>query len=235
MANNLTLQIGKLTNPLRPSGFENASLDQIFSGIRDQIKQDVTGVVASGANGNVPQVSGGNDLGLKSLGHSISDLSRTISSVLGPLSGGSVSSVASGSSVPSISGGSVISSVVDAAKGGGWTSVLSAINPIAGLFGKLFGSGKQEAEPVLPTFVPNAPVQVEAAVSATSRGFTDVSYGADGLARRIPATPATQPAITVNVQAMDSRSFLDHSDDIARAVRSAMLTMNSINDVVGDL
>ncbi|MCC6585584.1 MAG: hypothetical protein IT168_02595 [Bryobacterales bacterium] len=141
----------------------------------------------------------------------------------------------SGSSVSSIGGGSVISSVVDAARGGGWTSVLSAINPIAGLFGKLFSGGKQETEPVLPTFVPNAAVQVEAAVSATSRGFTDVSYGADSLPRRTPATTSTSPAITVNVQAMDSRSFLDHSDDIARAVRSAMLTMNSINDVVGDL
>ncbi len=228
-------KIGKLTNPVRPSGFESASLDQILSGIRDRIREDVNGGVASGVSGSVAGSNGGNDLSMKSLGNSISDLSRTISGVLGPLSGNSLSGAAGSGSVASIGGGSVISSVVDAAKGGGWTSVLSAINPIAGLLGKLFGGGKEEPEPVLPTFVPNPSVQIEAAVPTISRGFTDISYGADGLARRTPATAGAQPAITVNVQAMDSRSFLDHSDDIARAVRSAMLTMNSLNDVVGDL
>jgi len=43
------------------------------------------------------------------------------------------------------------------------------------------------------------------------------------------------PQITVNVQAMDARSFLDRSSDIAAAVRDAMLNMNSINDVMNDL
>ena len=41
--------------------------------------------------------------------------------------------------------------------------------------------------------------------------------------------------ITVNVQAMDSQSFLDHSSEIAQAVRAAMLNSNSINDVVNNL
>ena len=234
-SNNLTLQIGKLTNPLRPSGFENASLDQILSGLRNGIRDDVKGAVSSTASESVTPNNSGSDLGMKALGNSIGDLSRTISNVLGPLSGGGLSGVTGSSPVSSIGGGSVISSVVDATRGGGWTSVLSAINPIAGLFGKLFGGSKEEPEPVLPTFVPNPSIQLEAAVPAVGRGFTDISYGADSLPRRTQATPAAQPSITVNVQAMDSRSFLDHSDDIARAVRSAMLTMNSINDVVGDL
>jgi hypothetical protein len=43
------------------------------------------------------------------------------------------------------------------------------------------------------------------------------------------------PQITVNVQAMDARSFMDRSNDIAMAVRDAMLNLNSINDVVNDL
>jgi len=43
------------------------------------------------------------------------------------------------------------------------------------------------------------------------------------------------PQINVNVQAMDARSFLDRSSDIAAAVREAMLNLNSINDVVNDL
>ena len=39
------------------------------------------------------------------------------------------------------------------------------------------------------------------------------------------------PQINVNIQAMDTQSFLDHSDEIAQAVRQAMLSLNSINDV----
>ena len=46
---------------------------------------------------------------------------------------------------------------------------------------------------------------------------------------------AAAPQFTFNVQAMDARSFMDRSGDIALAVRDAMLNLNSINDVVNDL
>lgn len=49
------------------------------------------------------------------------------------------------------------------------------------------------------------------------------------------AGQGTSPQITIQVQAMDSRSFLDHSHDIAQAVREAMLNMHALNDVVNDL
>ena len=49
-------------------------------------------------------------------------------------------------------------------------------------------------------------------------------------------TAQTAPQITVNVSAMDSQSFLDHSTDISEAlVREAMLNMHPINDVVASL
>ncbi len=41
--------------------------------------------------------------------------------------------------------------------------------------------------------------------------------------------------VNVQVQAMDSRSFLDHSQEIARAVREAMLNSHALNDVVSEL
>lgn len=50
-----------------------------------------------------------------------------------------------------------------------------------------------------------------------------------------PGTAAPAPQITVNVQAMDAQSLMDRSRDIAEAVRGAMLTMSSINDVVNEL
>jgi len=43
------------------------------------------------------------------------------------------------------------------------------------------------------------------------------------------------PQITVQVQTMDARSFLDNSDQIAQAVRGAMLNLSAINDVVNEL
>jgi hypothetical protein len=65
--------------------------------------------------------------------------------------------------------------------------------------------------------------------SGTTSGTT--SGGANGSGSGSGAAPQ----ITFNVQAMDARSFMDRSSDIAAAVRDAMLNLNSINDVVNDL
>ncbi len=70
-----------------------------------------------------------------------------------------------------------------------------------------------------------------------------IDYGQDGMPRPIrtatsgnSSTPANwAPAVTVQVQAIDSRSFLDHSDEIARAVREAILNAHSLGDVVSEL
>jgi hypothetical protein len=63
------------------------------------------------------------------------------------------------------------------------------------------------------------------------------SPGSSGGGSGAPSGPSGAGAaqITVNVQAMDSQSFLDHSNEIAQAVRAAMLNSNSINDVVNNL
>jgi hypothetical protein len=49
------------------------------------------------------------------------------------------------------------------------------------------------------------------------------------------SAPATTTQITVQVQAMDSQSFLDHSNDIALAVRQAMLQSSVLNDVIREV
>ena len=63
------------------------------------------------------------------------------------------------------------------------------------------------------------------------RSYAEVA--ASGCARATVSGAA--PQITVNVQAMDARSFMDRSNDIALAVRDAMLNLNAINDVVNEL
>lgn len=46
---------------------------------------------------------------------------------------------------------------------------------------------------------------------------------------------ASSPSINVHVQALDSQSFITRSNDIAKAVKSAMLNSHSLNDVVAEI
>jgi hypothetical protein len=60
-----------------------------------------------------------------------------------------------------------------------------------------------------------------------------VSYSEAGQPRGQAAN--TSPQVTIQVSAMDSQSFLDHSDQIAAAVKQAILNSNSLNDVISEL
>jgi hypothetical protein len=83
----------------------------------------------------------------------------------------------------------------------------------------------------MPRTYSAAPTGSSAPASGTAS--TGGTAGGSG----VPSGPSGGGAaqITVNVQAMDSQSFLDHSNEIAQAVRAAMLNSNSINDVVNNL
>jgi hypothetical protein len=74
-------------------------------------------------------------------------------------------------------------------------------------------------------------VTVNAGVGSAGPGAFAVDPADGGLPR--PAPASTQ--ITVHVQAMDSKSFLDHSNDIAMAVRQAMLESTALNDVIREV
>jgi hypothetical protein len=108
----------------------------------------------------------------------------------------------------------------------------------------LFGGGDSETASTLTKYAMPSSLSFEAA--DTGDGLSNADYDQTGRARAYggpglsePSGYATSganaPQITVNVQAMDSQSFLDRSTDIAAAVRHAMLNSNSINDVVNDL
>ena len=128
---------------------------------------------------------------------------------------------------------------------GGGLSLL----PLISIFTSLFGGGQaQQPAPLVPYSMPPA-LNLQ-----TTTNDQQVTYGENGLPKTGAQASTNQPAagqqatsqpttgaapatqqITVQVQAMDSQSFLDHSNDIAQAVRQAMLNMNSLNDVVNDL
>jgi hypothetical protein len=108
---------------------------------------------------------------------------------------------------------------------GGVTGLLSPI--VSGLLGLFRGHSEQPA--TLPVYTPPAPVAIE----ATLRNSTVA--GAPAPTAPAQAQPAYAPQITVNVNAMDSQSFMDRSTDIANAVREAMLNNHPINGVVSEL
>ena len=125
---------------------------------------------------------------------------------------------------------------------------------VGGLF-QLFGGG--DAPTPAPLVKYALPASINFQATETAAGMGGLDYDQSGMARAYRpvsngGTTSTQPAgaqdayaggqatpqnsqITVNVQAMDARSFLDRSNDIALAVRDAMLNMNAINDVVSEL
>ncbi len=126
--------------------------------------------------------------------------------------------------------------------------------PLIGALAGLFGGGHSEAPEPLVKYAMPAPLDFETV--ETERGLSIVDFDQFGMARAYETEAASRPVtkrgeagdsgatghvitagpqITVNVQAMDARSFLDRSGDIAAAVRNAMLNLNPINDVVNDL
>ena len=128
-------------------------------------------------------------------------------------------------------------------------SGLTLLPIVSGLL-KLFGvGGKKEEPPPLEKFTLPPSIQAEAGLSASGETFL-IDHGVGDQIRQLPATVRSSQAgggsaaavaggtgasITVNVQAMDSQSFLDRREDIARAVREAMLQSHSLNDVVSEL
>jgi hypothetical protein len=115
------------------------------------------------------------------------------------------------------------------------TGGLLSVSPILSGMMSLFGGSGSSSPPPLTPFYLQPTVNFQAANAGGSAGpqLPGADFGQSGQPRAMTQAPA--PQITVQVQAMDSRSFMDHSSDIAQAVRDAMLNMHSINDVISNL
>lgn len=127
-----------------------------------------------------------------------------------------------------------------------YTSGLTLSPLLSGLL-KLFGGGggdKKEQPPLVKYSWPPS-IQFEGTLyrsgapagtsfeAVTAASQTGAGWLEPGGPQESPR--ASGPQITVQVQAIDSRSFLDHRDEIAQAVREAMLNSHSLNDVVNEL
>jgi len=159
-------------------------------------------------------------------------------------------------------GGSVAGTITNFASGflGGGGLLSPILSGILSLFG---GGGTKAAPASLVPFQLPASIQYEGGLTANGQ-VSAVDYGQGGAPRAVGNIAAIQtqgggtasgqgtavdygqggaprvvqnaaPQVTIQVSAMDSRSFLDHSDEIARAVREAILHSSPLNDAIAEL
>lgn len=110
------------------------------------------------------------------------------------------------------------------------------LSPLISGIARLFGRKNSEETPALTQAVRPEPLSLDAILAPDSRaGVSSFDFDQQGQPRRISATPPPSQQVTIQVQALDSRSIIDRSDDIARALREAMLHSHSVNDVIGEI
>jgi hypothetical protein len=198
---------------------------------------------ASGGTASAAQGQAGSDL----YGESGTSVGSSYDSSSGTSSSGSTSTESSTAS-------KIESAVSTYYEGGG---LISLIPKLIGLF-----SGGPSAPPVLEKYAMPSSISFESADTGSGLSASDFdqmgtprlygsaadspdassggaaansSAGGQGGGTSGSGGNATAPQISVTVQTMDAQSFLDNSDQIAQAVRGAMLNLSSINDVVGEL
>jgi hypothetical protein len=154
---------------------------------------------------------------LRSLGSGLSDTAKTIQDGFATL----------GRSLPGFSSG-VLGQL---SGGGGVGSLLKSglgLAPLALSIAKLFGGDEEAATTFEKYDLPASQSASVANVGGPLQGLPQAVRGTGSEVRSVPQ-------VVVNVSAMDSQSFMDRSDDIARAVRSAMLHMHPLNDVIDEI
>jgi len=109
--------------------------------------------------------------------------------------------------------------------------------PLISGLARLFSRGGSEPVSSLERYTLPPSIHLEAGLTNSPQPrLQAIRYEQDGLPRVVSAGPsAPLPPVTIQVQAVDSRSFMDHSEAIARAVREAMLNSHPLNDVVLEL
>jgi hypothetical protein len=105
--------------------------------------------------------------------------------------------------------------------GSGWTGLVSQLNPILGGILRLFGGNTSEERPPLPLAAKPTTAHLELGIRNGDGGYYLIDREENGLPRA--NKPFGAPAVVVQVEAMDSRSFLDRTPEIAEALQRALL------------
>ncbi len=120
---------------------------------------------------------------------------------------------------------------LNAAKG---TNILTSLflGPVwKGLFSLFGGGGDEQPEPLTKYAFPEA-IRTDVAAATRPDGQAGITRAdAFGLSQTV-ASPAP---IQISIQALDARSILDRSGDIASALKQAMLSNHEVNDNLSEL
>jgi len=174
---------------------------------------------------------------LEPIANASDELAESLQSVTGQAGGSSPrASVETSTSAPQSVASETLSIATTVLESG-----LGLIPLVTGLIG-LF-TGGDSAQIALTKYA--MPDKIDFEGTDTGSGTSEMDYDQMGTPRTYhaptasPAPPAaaaeSSAPITGNAPAMDSQWFMDHSSDIAQAVRNAMLNMSSINNVVSEL
>lgn len=211
MANELqdaARSLSELTEELRRTGIGRSSAADLAGAVTS---------VSSNGSRDLENALTSTASELRSLGSGFSDSAKAIQDGFATL----------GRSLPGFSQG-VLGQI---GGGGGVGSLLKSgfgLAPLALSIAKLFGGGEEDA-PAFERYEPPESRSLSVAnVDGPLQGLPPAVRGAGSEVRSVPQ-------VVVNVSAMDSQSFMDRSDDIARAVRSAMLHMHPLNDVIDEI
>lgn len=111
----------------------------------------------------------------------------------------------------------------------GWGGLVSSLNPILGGLLRLFGRGEEDAPAQLRAVVRPTTMRYDMGFGGDS-GYNFVDRDAAGVVRA--AGPSGPPAVVVHVEAIDSRSFLERTPEIAEAFKRALLESEGIQGLM---
>jgi len=203
------------------------SIEETFQAIKPRGSQ---GIPAAPTIGTGVSSSGDLSTSLSQAGQQISQLQSVYQQQSALITANTEAIQGNTSAQASHSTAGSIASTASSFLGGG----LGLLSPLISGIASLFGGGSSTPAP-LPIYVPPSPVSISGALTTPTTG-SPASSPSSGTSQAAAAPQAAQAThVTVNVNAMDSQSFMDRSSDIASAVREAMLNLHPINDVVSNL
>lgn len=119
---------------------------------------------------------------------------------------------------------------VAASSGDGAAGWLTWLNPLLGGLLSLFGGGSTDQATTLTKFLLPESQNYQAGFGTQSGdAVVGIDYGQSGVAR--PPLAGTSSTLT---PALDSTWFIDHTQEIAQAVKRALLESDSLPDVLRD-
>lgn len=110
--------------------------------------------------------------------------------------------------------------------------LLSNLNPLLGGILRLFGGGSEKARPELTAAPRPGIARYELGIGRGESNYFFIDRDASGAPRA--AGPMVAPTVVVQVEAMDSRSFMERTPEIAEALKRALLESEGMQNFLAN-